>query len=111
MNTDTQNGWGKTSATWWKSLSDTTQNELIEKHTPPNEFNVDVTAIFLAEHPELSRDKEGGNLKQENERLQSDVKLLREALEKIISINAAPSIDELISKLKLVAYAALEETK
>lgn len=50
------------------------------------------------------RNKEIQSLKGENERI-------KEALSKIIIINAAPSMDELISKLKLVAYAALYPDK
>lgn len=36
-----------------------------------------------------------------------EIERLKEALEKILSINAAPSRDQLISRLKLVAHAAL----
>lgn len=48
---------------------------------------------------------------KQNAQLLNDNKALREALQKVISINAAPSVDELISKLKLVAYAAIKQTE
>jgi len=51
--------------------------------------------------------KQVQELQAENEALKERVKVLEDALQKIITINSAPSIDELISKLKLVAYTAL----
>jgi len=46
-------------------------------------------------------------LVNQNARLKERIEVLEGALNKIIAINAAPSVDELISKLKLTAKEAL----
>lgn len=80
------------STTWWNGLSTLTKDNLGKKYFPLFNYSDlsdwNIETICIAE------------LREQNRKL-------KEALKKILATNSSASVDQLISTIKLIAFAAI----